>query len=71
MSNNPIVVGVSFIITGPLCAIIAAVVFGLMLHASFSVVFYSVWVGMSVLGVLSIIGGILEWRENRKGNSHA
>ena len=64
--KNPIVVGISFIIAGPLSAFLSAAVLALGLGLSFNACFYTIWAVLTVLGALSIIGGIMEAVEKRK-----
>lgn len=68
--KNPIVVGIAFIIAGPMSAFCGAAVFALSFGLSFNVLFYSIWGVVTFLGVLSIVGGIMEAvKHHREANS--
>jgi hypothetical protein len=67
--KNPIVVGIAFIIAGPVSAFCGAAVFALSFGLSFNVLFYSIWGVLTLLGALSIVGGITEAVKRRRENN--
>lgn len=64
--KNPIVIGVSFIIAAPLSAFLSSAVLALGLGLSFNACFYTIWAILTVLGALSVMGGIVEAVEKRR-----